>query len=423
MALSLEDIISGTPAGGMAALPAGEFEGPVTISKPIRLQGRNTTIWARHGSVIDITVPGVTIEGLRVEITEGAASEMAINAKCPANASDVEVLGGVSGFGREDGVWELPRTLSLGDMPAGGVSTFVMTVDIPTEARLVCSGSGISFQPENVPAGRSEVRLTVSGSGSPGLVYTEILVKSQFSRRIYLSGRFTAEACAVQDKRIFEAKAVERTSTVGAAKPVQAIQPQTAPSTAAPTDVITNVGAAPLDDKPLLSLTKGQRVPAAGYLSGEFDVSFTGRKLGSVDIDPYVFMLNDREQSPGDGYMVFFGNEVSTDGAVRYHPDDGRVSIDLSRVSPQIKRITVAYSVYSGDSRKNFSLVREPRISLCSQDRERVRFDIDGLTNEVTVVAVEFYIYKGEWRISAVGAGFRDGLAKLCNRYGIEVSG
>lgn len=417
MALSLEDIISGTPAGGMAALPAGEFEGPVTISKPIRLLGRNTTIWARHGSVIDITVPGVTIEGLRVEITEGAASETAINAKCPANASDVEVLGSVSGFGREDGVWELPRTLSLGDMPAGGVSSFVMTVDIPTAARLVCSGSGISFQPENVPAGRSEVRLTVSGSGSPGLVYTEILVKSQFSRRIYLSGRFTAEACAVQDKRIFEAKAVERASAV------QAAQPQISSVPAAPTDVITNVGAAPLDDKPLLSLTKGQRVPAAGCLSGEFDVSFTGRKLGSVDIDPYVFMLNDREQSPGDGYMVFFGNEVSTDGAVRYHPDDGQVSIDLGKASPQIKRITVAYSVYSGDSRKNFSLVREPRISLCSQDRERVRFDIDGLTNEVTVVAVEFYIYKGEWRISAVGAGFRDGLAKLCNRYGIEVSG
>lgn len=414
MAMSLDDIISGTPAGGTAALPAGEFEGPVIINKPIRLQGRNTTIWARRGSVIEITTPGVTIEGLRVEITEGASSETAINAKCPANASDVEVLGSVSGFGREDGTWEIPRTIMLGDIPAGGASSFVMTVDIPTAARLVCGGTGISFEPENIPAGRSEVRLTVSGSGSPGLVYTEILVKSQFLRRIYLSGRFTADAPAVRDKRIFEAAHAQR----------DPVCVQAAPSPAAvPTDVITNVGAAPLAEKPLLSLMKGQRVPAGGYVSGEFDISFTGRKLGSLDIDPYVFMLNDRERSPSDGYMVFFGNEISADGAVRYHPNDGHISVDLGKVSPLIKRITVAYSVYSGDSRKNFSLVRDLRVSLCSQGRERVRFDIDGLTNEVTLVAVEIYIYKGEWRISAVGAGYRDGLAKLCNRYGIEVSG
>ncbi|MCI5667464.1 MAG: TerD family protein, partial [Oscillospiraceae bacterium] len=80
-------------------------------------------------------------------------------------------------------------------------------------------------------------------------------------------------------------------------------------------------------------------------------------------------------------------------------------------------------SVYSGSTDKNFSLVRNSRLSLYAQDKERVRFDLEGLSGEVTIVAAEFYIYKGEWRISAVGSGFRDGLAKLCNRYGIEVSG
>ena len=35
---------------------------------------------------------------------------------------------------------------------------------------------------------------------------------------------------------------------------------------------------------------------------------------------------------------------------------------------------------------------------------------------------MEFYIYRGEWRISAVGAGYRDGLVKLCSRYGIQAS-
>ena len=54
-------------------------------------------------------------------------------------------------------------------------------------------------------------------------------------------------------------------------------------------------------------------------------------------------------------------------------------------------------------------------------DGERVSFLMEGLTAEATVVAMEFYLYKGEWKISAVGAGYKDGMAKLCNRYGIEV--
>ena len=78
--------------------------------------------------------------------------------------------------------------------------------------------------------------------------------------------------------------------------------------------------------------------------------------------------------------------------------------------------------MYSGDSVKNFSQVKAPRVSLESQGRERVRFDIEGLTNEITIIAMELYIYRGEWRISAVGAGYRDGLVKLCSRYGIEAS-
>ena len=175
--------------------------------------------------------------------------------------------------------------------------------------------------------------------------------------------------------------------------------------------MISDVGAAPLSDKQLLELRKGQRTPAAGYLSGTVEVYLTGQRLGNADIDPYVFLLDENEKCRGEGDLVFFGNERSQDGAVRYYPDDGHISIDMAKLPPEVQRISVAYSVYSGDSVKNFSQVRE-----------RVRFDIPGLTNEITIIAMEFYIYRGEWRISAVGAGYRDGLVKLCSRYGIQAS-
>ena len=106
---ALSDIIANTPAGGTAALPAGEYEGPVVINKPLTLRGSSATVWSKHGSVIEVSSQGVTLEGLRVEITEGALSEPAITAKFPVNIRAVEVLGTVSGFGAEDGECGIPR--------------------------------------------------------------------------------------------------------------------------------------------------------------------------------------------------------------------------------------------------------------------------------------------------------------------------
>lgn len=413
---ALSDIIANTPAGGTAALPAGEYEGPVVIDKPVTLRGNGATVWAKHGSVIEVRSQGVTLEGLRVEITEGALSEPAITAKFPVGVRDVEVLGTVSGFGAEDGECGIPRALQLGELSPSEENSFRLTVDIPAPARIICTASGVRFEPQQLPAGRTDVTLYVSGSGSASLVYSEVLLESQFRRRIYLSGRFTANAPAVRDRIIYESPQISRDT----AQALPAPDPVPAKQEAA--DVISDVGSAPLPDGQPLELKKGQRVPAAGHVSGRVDVYLTGQRLGDADIDPYVFLLDETEKCRSDGGLVFFGNECSPDGAVRYYPDDGHVSVDLGKLSPEIQRVAIAYSVYSGDSVKNFSQVKAPRVSLESQGRERVRFDIEGLTNEITIIAMELYIYRGEWRISAVGAGYRDGLVKLCSRYGIEAS-
>lgn len=414
---ALSEIIANTPAGGTAALPAGEYEGPVVINKPLTLRGSNATVWAKRGSVIEVASQGVTLSGLRVEITEGAISEPAITARFPVNVRDVEVLGTVSGFGAEDGECGIPRAIQLGELSPSEENSFLMTIDIPAPAKLVCSASGVKFEPQDIPAGRSTVRVCVSGSGSASLVYSEVLVESVFRRRIYLSGRFSMNATAAKEQLVYEAPPITRNAPQTAAE-----VPAPAPAVQEVPDVISDVGAAPLPEKQLLELKKGQRVSAAGYLSGTAEVYLTGRRLGSADIDPYVFLLDENEKCRGDGGLVFFGNECSPDGAVRYHPDDGHISVDFGKLRPEIQRISIAYSVYSGDSVKNFSQVREPRVALFSQGRERVRFDITGLTNEITIIAMELYIYRGEWRISAVGAGYRDGLVKLCSRYGIEAS-
>ena len=448
---SIYDIISATPDGGTAALPPGEFEGPVVIGRPMTLRGNNTTVWARHGTVIDVQSPGVTLEGLRVEITEGDITENAIHSGFPTAARNIEVLGTVSGFGAEDGEASIPRTLDLGELSAHEENSFLMTVDIPAEAQIDCSQGGVTFQPEKLPAGRSKVRILVAAPGTPGLVYTEILLDSQFRRRIYLSGRFTAGTPAVRDRVIFTAGNVVRTAHVPTVPEppksicvpsapvyipdaeIQQVSVTPAPSfptgtTGENTDRSRALGAltaalgtvAEFRQLPMV-MKRGQRIPAA-QLGGAFGAYLTGVKLGELDIDPYVFLLDGNERSIGDGGLVFFGNVKSPDGAVTYDSEDGHITVDPGRLAPGVKRVVLAYSVYSGDAHRNFSLVKDPILSLYSGGRECVSFPIDGLTNEITIVAMEMYIYKGEWRISSVGSGYRDGLVKLCNRYGIEVS-
>ena len=43
------------------------------------------------------------------------------------------------------------------------------------------------------------------------------------------------------------------------------------------------------------------------------------------------------------------------------------------------------------------------------------------LQKETTVIAIDFYRYKGIWKINAIGGGYIDGLKKLCEDYGLEV--
>lgn len=408
MAKSINEMISAVPVGTAVELPAGELEGSIRIDRPVHLKGNNSTIWARHGAVLEIASPGVILENLRVEITEGDISETAVLSQYPTEIRNVEILGSAEGFGQEDGLAEIPRTLNLGELSPNGKNSFLMTVDIPATAEIVCGFSGIEFQPKTLPAGRTSVKITIEGSGSPGLIYTEVLLKSGFVRRIYLCGRFSAGAAPVTDKTVFEAQ--ERNRSI----------PANAPSVVSASDVIANVGVPPLGTMPLLEIKRGQRIPAAKYLGSRFEIYFSCEKPQGLEIDPYVFLLDENERAVGENSLVFFGNTSSPGGAVTYF-EDGHIEMELEKCPAQVKRIAFAYSVYSGDSFRNFSQVRNFRASVCAGGSERVVFPMDGLSGEVTIVAFEFYIYKDEWRMSAVGGGYREGLVRLCNHYGIEV--
>lgn len=413
MADNINDIILRTPVGGTAILPSGEFEGPIYITKPLRLVGKDTTIWAKRGSVIEITAQGAAIESLRVELTEGSADDTAIEARYPVFVKDVEVQGGVSGFGAEDSFFDVPRTIELGTLAPDIENSFTMTVNVPAETEIICGTPGVKLSPKHLAAGRNEISISVSGISDHTLLYSELLFKSTFIRRIYLTGRPITDMPAVNGKCVYTAP--ERDMSAVASQPrQQASQPSV-------TDVISVLSPAPIYDMPLLEMRMGQRISLYQYIGTKCEVHFSCVKPNGMDIDPYVFLLDSNERSFGDKGLIFFGNECSELGGIRYVKSDGHIELDFDKIDYRVQKIALAYSVYAGSSSKNFRQVRTPKISILANGAERISFTMDRLTDETTAVAMEFYLYKGEWKLSAVGAGYRNGMAKLCNRYGIEV--
>lgn len=404
--MKINDLIARAKAGDTVQLPAGEFEGPILVNKPLRLIGKNTTLWAKNGAVLDINSNGVFLEDLRVEITEGGTNDVAVSSNFMTAVKNVEILGSVRGFGGEDGFFDVPRTIELGEFLCDSENTFSLEVNVPEKTEITCGTREVTLSPGTLNAGRNTISITVSGCSAGTLLYGEILFKSMFTRRIYLTGKPLFTAKHAQNKLIYSAP--QRNG-------------HTAPPAPPKTDVISltqQPQEAPLRN---LAIKRGQRVAASGYVGSSFSIHFSCEKQRSVDVDPYVFLLDKDSRALGDSSLIFFGNELSDNGEVRYCPNDGHIEVDLSKADFRIERIVLAYAVYAADSNNNFSVVKDPRISIRT-DSERISFNMDGLSREAAVVAMEMYLYKGEWKISAVGAGYNDGMAKLCNSYGIDVA-
>lgn len=403
---NLNQIIDGALPGADITLPAGEFEGPVIIAKPLRISGKNTTVWAKKGSVIEIKSPGVSISDIRAELTESSETDCAIKAFFPADAKNVEVLGSVSGFGAEDGFFDVPRTINLGEFLAEAENTFTLSVNVPEKTEILCDIKEISISPKALDKGRNDLTITVSGISEKTLLYAEILFRTRFVRRVYLMGKPKSDIPAV-NKCIYTAPERDFSQT--------AVQP----TALAESDVVSMTNQAD-SALPALEMKKGQRLSLAGYLGTRFSVWFTCERPAGMDIDAYVFLLDEHEKALGDQSLVFFGNESSPNGEVRFFPKDGHIEIDLAKVDYRVKKITLVYSIYAGSERSNFSLTRNARVSLRT-DFERLSFVMNDLKNETTAVALELYLYKGEWKISVVGSGYNDGMARLCNSFGIQV--
>lgn len=395
-------------SGGDFVLTPGEYEGPLTVDRPCVIDGGRSTLWANRGPVLVVSAPNVTVKNLRVEVTGSPADSegrIAIKTGDPyTRLENVEVHGDVVGLPQEAKSWELPGIISLGEFAANTENTFTVSLEASSEAELDSMVKDLRISPTHLTAGRNSLTLTTDELRNNTILYGEIMVRSAVSRRIYVTGKALKDA-PVHDESLPVLSGPTVSLPVQMDAPAEIIAPQ--------------VSAAEIR-----AVTRGQRISCKDLQSSQIKFIYESKNSASgIDIDSYCFALGGNGKVSCDEDLIFFGNPEAANSSIRTSSSDSKplALIDLDKVDAAVNKIAVCYSIYGDDPHQNFSGVSSPVIRVFGGDKEMLRFELQDLNEEKTVVAAEVYRYKGEWKINFVGAGYKSGLTQLCEGYGVNV--
>lgn len=401
MSINIQQMLDN--ANGTVQLPVGEFEGPFFVRKPCKIIGTSTTLWTKHGSTLNIESPNVKLENIRIEVTESSNdynNYCLISKFNDTKYKDIDIVGNVSGVPNEDRQWDLPKALSFGEIPAQTISHFIIEIFVPTSVNIKSDITDISISPINLSAGSNKVIITVDAMKENTYIYGEIIFESIFLRKVYISGAIKLNINNfIDNKTIYKSTLKPSNNLVSA-------------------QTVSNVGT----DLSIITLKKGQRLAIKDILKGKLKILFEFSSLiKSMDIDPYIFLLDINGKATKDENLIFFGNPTSKCNSVKYIENNKIIEIELDKVANNIQSISIAYSIYGDNPSNNFSKVISPKIRIFSDDKEKMEFSPTDLLIETTIVAIQFYRYKNEWKVNTVGSGYRDGLKKLCESYGLTV--
>ena len=189
-----------------------------------------------------------------------------------------------------------------------------------------------------------------------------------------------------------------------------------------------------------VNLTKGGRISlnkeAPGLkkiligLGWDTNASDTG---ADFDLDASVFLLDSNAKVANEKDFVFYNNLSSSDGSV-VHPGDNRtgegdgddesIKVDLSKISSSIKEIAIVVTIHEAAQRKqNFGMVRNAFIRLVNDETntEIVRYDLEeDYSTETGLLFGRLYFKDNEWKFSAVGTGYKEGLDGFCKQFGLN---
>lgn len=190
-----------------------------------------------------------------------------------------------------------------------------------------------------------------------------------------------------------------------------------------------------------VSLQKGQKVDLTKTNPGLTDIivglGWDTQKYDGAndfDLDSSVFLLNGQGKVSADSDFIFYNNPNGAAGSVVHSGDnrtgagdgdDETININLPGVPAAIEKIAFTITIHEGKARsQNFGQVSNAYVRVLNKvtGEEVLRYDLgEDFSIETAVVVGELYRHGGEWKFSAVGAGYQDGLAGLARDYGVNI--
>ena len=284
---------------------------------------------------------------------------------------NIEINGTVEGLPGEAAQWGIPSVIALGDFAANKENSFSIEFDAPQGAEIVHNLKDVVITPQHVKQGRNTLNIKTSNMRDNTILFGEMLIKTDVSRRIYITGKAKKGA-------------PEHTSI----PPVSGELTISAPLQIDPPDEVI----APIvpDDEQINLVRKGQRVSLGQLSTRTLKIVYSHKsEHRPLAVDPYVFLLGKNGKVRADNDLVFFGNEESQGHEVRVKTDTGNAfaTIELSKISEDIEKIAVCMSVYDDQSGTDFSCVDDPVIRIFSDDnlRSKLRCSPSLLTPLVTI--------------------------------------
>lgn len=411
----------------IVTLPPGEYKGPFVINRPCTVEGNNTTLWNDGGAVVVVTVPGVTLRNLRIEMIDTAEGNYSLGSLHPVSAENTEIIGYTAGFGDEDTVPLMTKQLKLGTFQADLKNEFYFEIYSPGISSLESLIQDIKLEPANLTNGINKVKIITEGVPSGTFIYGDILMKSRFNRRFYIQG-MSSDSAEKSDGTVISS--ISPSSSDGLADKAKVFLSTLSERAVKKNDSSSvqrqsekpAAKAEPAKPAAVHMLRRGERINIDEYSSKPMRV-YTGYRalFSELDIDMYAFMLDENGVTSCDDDFVFFGNRETMSGALTYM-DDNSVQTDLSRVPEHIKRISFVYSIYQPGLNDNFSKVLDPFVSVIQDNREIVRYTASELFAETTIIFMEIYRHNSGWKLNTIGQGYREGLKRLCANYGLIVT-
>ena len=154
------------------------------------------------------------------------------------------------------------------------------------------------------------------------------------------------------------------------------------------------------------------------------------------EIDLATFLLDARDRTPGDRYLVFYNNPRSPCRTVLLHQSDDGASgdsavaatftVDLARVPYGIRRLSVAAVIYDAAARRqHFGQVRCAHLQLgdaaTTAGIARYGLPVGECGAATALLAGELRRAADGWAFAAGRDGVEGGLAALCRRFGLAV--